>query len=56
MNKRPEWCPLKEAKELIKIWHNMGANGKVMWDIYDKQSPEMQRINKTIDKATSLTK
>ena len=38
---------LKEARELIKFYH-----GEPAWDIYDKQSPEMKRINNAIDKAT----
>lgn len=37
---------LKEAKEIIRCWH-----GEVAWDIYDKASPEMKRINAAIQKA-----
>jgi hypothetical protein len=36
---------LKEAKETIKIWH-----GDVAWEIYDRCSPEMKRLNFLIDK------
>lgn len=34
---------LREAKDLIKIWH-----GDVAWDVYDALSPEMIRINRAL--------
>ena len=34
---------LKEAKELIKFYH-----GDIAWDVYDKSSPEMKRINSVL--------
>lgn len=37
---------LKEARELIRIWH-----GDDCFDIYDRKSPEMKRINAAISKA-----
>jgi len=42
---------LQEAREMIKVWHNMGHTGpeaKKMWEIYDRHSPEMMRINSAI--------
>ena len=38
---------LKEAVAIIEIWH-----GPQAWDIYNKASPEMKRINAAIAKAT----
>lgn len=34
---------LRKAKETIRALH-----GEVAWDIYDRCSPEMKQINKTI--------
>jgi hypothetical protein len=39
----PVLAALKEARDVIRIWH--GTTG---WEIYDRQSPEMQRINAAI--------
>lgn len=39
----PVLAALKEARDIIRIWH--GPSG---WEIYDRQSPEMQRINAAI--------
>jgi hypothetical protein len=36
---------LREAKECIKTWHSMGCGINDVWDIYDRCSPEMKRIN-----------
>lgn len=46
---------LKEAKETIKLWHNMGQNDvdKMAWNIY-QNSPEMRRINQAIDLCKKL--
>jgi len=44
---------LKEAKETIKTWHNMGQEEEnikgTMWDIYNRNSPEMKRLNAMIE-------
>ncbi len=37
---------LQEARWLIEFWH-----GKAGWDIYQKASPEMKRIDAVIAKA-----
>ncbi|HVT36320.1 MAG TPA: hypothetical protein VHE37_12075 [Nevskiaceae bacterium] len=37
---------LKDARETIRTWH-----GPVAWEIYDKESPEMKRLNSAIAKA-----
>ena len=45
---------LIEAKELIRIWQK-GVDeeaDKHNWEIYNRKSPEMQRINKASAKAT----
>jgi len=34
---------LKEAKDLVRVWHGEGA-----WDIYESHSPEMIRINRAL--------
>jgi len=44
---------LEEAKELIKNWHNMGVPDEMAeeaWSIYDRNSPEMKRINAILSK------
>lgn len=43
---------LIEAKETIKALHDAGADddGEKTWGIYDRMSPEMQRINALIAK------
>ena len=37
---------LKEAKRTIKAYH-----GNDLWDLYDRESPEMKKINQAIKKA-----
>jgi hypothetical protein len=42
---------LNEAKKLIRGWHGMGMQAipeAEMWNIYNKQSPEMKRLNELI--------
>lgn len=41
------------AKKQIKEWHNFNSSeneAERMWDIYDRMSPEMKRINALISK------
>jgi len=44
---------LKEAKRNIRGWHGMGepdpAKEKTMWEIYEENSPEMKRLNESIE-------
>jgi len=44
---------LKEAKRNIREWHGMNERDpvkeKAMWEIYEKNSPEMKRLNESID-------
>ncbi len=40
------YAALVEARETIRIFHGAAA-----WDIYDRCSPEMQRINAALAKA-----
>ena len=42
-NYEPLVKALREAKDLIKIWHGAEA-----WDVYDFHSPEMIRINRVL--------
>jgi len=47
---------LKEAKNIIRGWHGIGTSGfqeKAVWEIYDKNSPEMKRINDVIAEVES---
>ena len=41
---------LKEAVTIIKIWH-----GDMGWEIYNRASPEMKRINAVLAKADGRT-
>lgn len=42
---------LESAKQVIRVWHDMGTKGEEsLWQIY-QQSPEMQKINAAIAKA-----
>ena len=57
MNHEPDWEAmakellerLKEAKNVIRLFH-----GELQWVIYDRLSPEMQRLNAAITRAQSL--
>jgi len=46
---------LKDAKECIRIWHNMDCHGMDqeqidgLWQSYDQNSPEMKRINAMLE-------
>lgn len=44
---------LKDAKDIIKTWHCMGMTddklADEMWNIYEKQSPEMIKLNSSIE-------
>jgi len=46
---------LKDAKECIRIWHNMDCHGMDqeqidgLWQSYDQNSPEMNRINAMLE-------
>jgi hypothetical protein len=45
---------LIEAKVIIRTWHGMNMNEedeKKMWAIYEKNAPEMKRLNTAIDAA-----
>lgn len=48
---------LLEAKKLIRSWHGMGIDPQAeqyMWNIYDRKSPEMIRINTILEKYKHL--
>jgi hypothetical protein len=40
---------LVRAKEAIKAWHNMDGSSAGVWNIYDRNSPEMKCINEVIE-------
>ncbi len=52
----PDLLPaLQQAKALIRTWHGMGlpeVDEGAAWEIYASSSPEMQRLNAAIAKAT----
>ena len=43
---------LEESKKIIQLWHGMGSapDDIALWEVYDKQSPEMKPINELIEK------
>ena len=53
---------LRAAKEVIKVWHSIfseyicspSAAPAEAWEVYNRKSPEMQKINAAIAKAESL--
>lgn len=48
---------LKESKEQIKTWHNMGdtrQQASELWAIYDSRSPDMKRINDIISASEKI--
>jgi NAD(P)-dependent dehydrogenase (short-subunit alcohol dehydrogenase family) len=48
---------LRYAKEVIKKWHNMGEDDAQrmvqVWEIYDRASPVMKRINAALEGSPS---
>ncbi len=52
---------LESAKETIKTWHDMhvrswnAGDNDSLWELYDKNSPEMKLINEAIAEAKGET-
>jgi len=50
---------LKECRDSIRLWHGSGHSEeqeKTLWEIYNRQSPEMKRLNLVINELDEYLK